>query len=463
MKKTQLKQEKPIIKKTSKPILIPKIEKLIKITTKTRYKKIQRTSNIQKIPLLINVKTDINNISQKRSGLDLLIIIDISGSMGGKKLKLIKKTLNFIITELKEIDRLSLLTFNKKTNLLSNFIPMEKQNKELIKKKVDEIKADGATNIIEAFKIGMDLLINRKYINSQTACFFLSDGEDTYGGDLKLLKKILFKKDEILREKNMGYSIHSFGYGEDYDEDVLSFISKFTNGKFYYIQNLKFVTECFIDCLASLLTIIAKNGNVNVFLDNSDIEISQKFGNYWKDNSNSKNANINLGAISSEFNKNYLLEIDISKIPEDEKEIKISFVFLTFTIDDEKFSKKNILKLQIVEDSDLGEIDKILEEEYIKQKMACELEEFEILNNQGRYDEAEERMNLFHLKMDNNKNLENDFKNKMRFITKPQKLKVKKYNRNFRNAFAHQQYIPGFTNINSQSKCAQEMVQRFYM
>lgn len=45
-------------------------------------------------------------------GMDLILCIDISGSMQGEKIQQVKDTLLFIVDELKDIDRVSLVVFN---------------------------------------------------------------------------------------------------------------------------------------------------------------------------------------------------------------------------------------------------------------------------------------------------------------------------------------------------------------
>ncbi len=57
-------------------------------------------------------------------------------------------------------------------------------------------------------------------------------------------------KHQELKKKEMDdYSLHSFGYGDDHDEKILSGISKYKKGCFYYIKDNEFVDECFLDCL----------------------------------------------------------------------------------------------------------------------------------------------------------------------------------------------------------------------
>ena len=60
------------------------------------------------------------------------------------------------------------------------------------------------------------------------------------------------------------YSIATFGYGSNHDEEVLSNMANFKNGDFYFIKNNEFVAETFIESLGKLMTVIAKNAQITV-------------------------------------------------------------------------------------------------------------------------------------------------------------------------------------------------------
>lgn len=77
----------------------------------------------------------------------------------------------------------------------------------------------------------------------------------------------LKENDGLMNKKGMDYKINSFGYGTDHDEKVLSMISSFRNGNFYYIKEIKQVGECFVDCLGYLMSYIAKSAEINLFLN----------------------------------------------------------------------------------------------------------------------------------------------------------------------------------------------------
>ena len=71
-----------------------------------------------------------------KPGIDLICVIDRSGSMSGEKIELVKKTLLLLLTLLTEQDRLSLILFDSSAECLNHLIPVSKENipklKELI-------------------------------------------------------------------------------------------------------------------------------------------------------------------------------------------------------------------------------------------------------------------------------------------------------------------------------------------
>lgn len=67
---------------------------------------------------------------KNRQGIDLIVVIDVSGSMRGTKIELVKDTLYFLIKQLKDYDRLSFITFNDDVNFYTKLNPMTLRNKK---------------------------------------------------------------------------------------------------------------------------------------------------------------------------------------------------------------------------------------------------------------------------------------------------------------------------------------------
>ena len=88
--------------------------------------------------------------------------------------------------------------------------------------------AHGGTDICCGLECAIKTIKNRKTKNEVTSIFLLSDGQDSNA--TKNVEKLLGE------HQTEPYSIHSFGFGDDHDEKIMTKISQLKNGGFYYIK-----------------------------------------------------------------------------------------------------------------------------------------------------------------------------------------------------------------------------------
>ena len=433
------------------------VENMIRFHINSRFQKIQRIQTPQKLPIMLSLLSDEVEVDDDRVGLDLIIMIDTSGSMGGTKIKLVKETLLFIVDQLTEIDRLGLTTFSNSANLLSPLTPMTKSNRDKYKLVISKLRASGGTNITAAVEMGMDMLLERRESNETTAVFLLSDGQDTCSGSLAGLNSVMRERNGRLVSKGMSYKIHSFGYGAGHDENWLTAISNFRDGNFYYIKENKLIDECFIDCLGSLLSIIAKDVKINLFLDKNCLFVT-KFGDSWKDKNNKETGVINVDTIISDMDKDYMAEVEVGRIPENVTEIKIAIGILSYNSDKGQSSKTVNLILKVINDNKLGEINQKVEEGFVKMEAGQKIQEFEELANLGKLEEADQMMDLFNNKISKNMFLKEDYRAKITNITDKKKMRNNKYNKQTYKVMCSEQYAPGYTNFKSSRAKAKKMM-----
>ncbi len=75
------------------------------------------------------------------------------------------------------------------------------------------LHADGGTNINSGMELALKTIRDRKFKNSVTSIFLLSDGQD--GGAAHQFAESLKRPEN----KDLGvFTIHSFGFGIDHDE-----------------------------------------------------------------------------------------------------------------------------------------------------------------------------------------------------------------------------------------------------
>ena len=80
-------------------------------------------------------------------------------------------------------------------------------------------------------RMAFQVLAQRKFKNSVSSVFLLSDGLD--GGAEASVSKFLMQSN--LEES---ISINTFGFGSDHDATMMREIAKLRDGNFYYIEQL---------------------------------------------------------------------------------------------------------------------------------------------------------------------------------------------------------------------------------
>lgn len=394
-------------------------EEIISLELKTSYKSLSRKdyeTEESNIPMLVSIKTEDIESDEFRKGIDLVLVIDVSGSMCGEKIQLVRETLDFVLGELEDRDRCCLVRFNNEAEQITGFRSMTDANKEFMRKLVkDEIVDSGSTDLRKAMEIGFDVMLGREEVNDTTAVFLLSDGDDTCGNNQASIQSAMKAKHAEMEKRNYDYQIHSFGYGSDHDEKVLSMISDFTGGNFYYIKTNKYVDECFIDCFGYLMSVFATNVQVELEMLKG-YELKDVFSILWKKTSNKK-AVLKLHGLAVGKTLEYITEIGFIKTElgfEPELDTMIARARMTYVYDDLKKSIEKDLSVKLVEkDDQKGDADEDVEEAYAKAEGVRAMERARKLVEEGKQKEAEERLKNYHSKMNNNQYLDNDFKSKI--------------------------------------------------
>ncbi|KAL2533378.1 Zinc finger (C3HC4-type RING finger) family protein [Abeliophyllum distichum] len=115
----------------------------------------------------------------ERAPIDHVTVLDVSGSMSGSKLVLLKRALCFVIENLGPSDQLSVVSFSASSHRI---FPLRKMTDRGLA--VNSLSANGGTNIVERNKKrGTQVLEEKRERNPEASIILLSDGKDTYNSD----------------------------------------------------------------------------------------------------------------------------------------------------------------------------------------------------------------------------------------------------------------------------------------
>ena len=299
----------------------------------------------------------------KRAAVDIVAVIDRSGSMGGGKLDLVKKTLHFVVSQLTPKDRLCLIVYDNTVDLIFNLTYVTPENKQDIETKIDKVHTRGCTNLCGGLLKGMQEIILRTGEQANIASvLLLTDGlanvgisrterivtamMDPFGYSInrgKYLRKIKKKKKKKRKKKKklppapggqssppkrkrkkkrkrkhvlepireFNGTVYTFGYGSDHNAAMLKDISQAANGVYFFIDTDEKIPESFADCLGGLLSTVGQNISLKVELCNgASIKefIAKKTPTF---NENKTSAEVALGDLQSEEQRDVLMEIQL--------------------------------------------------------------------------------------------------------------------------------------------------------
>jgi Mg-chelatase subunit ChlD len=121
------------------------------------------------------VLLELNDTSStaERSGLDLVAVLDVSGSMGWDgnwKLDKLKTAMKFVISKLGAMDRLSLVSFSTRADKLCQLRSMTEASKaELTDMVENRLEANGSTNMKDGLEKGLEVLDGRHLKSERVA------------------------------------------------------------------------------------------------------------------------------------------------------------------------------------------------------------------------------------------------------------------------------------------------------
>ncbi|CAG8491850.1 8902_t:CDS:2, partial [Cetraspora pellucida] len=228
--------------------LLSDSEPAVSISLTSTYKMISNAESQELLCMASLVTSDYipDNAKDTGSHADIVLILDVSSSMSGDKINLLKESLNFIVSELSPKDRLCLVTFNTYAKRITPLLLVNEDNKRKFYQAIRDLRANGGTNIGNGLKLGLDVLTQRTTKNSITGMILLSDGMDNKEQSYEHLYE---------RARDAEISIHSFGYGANHDARKLHNIAVKTEGTFTYIYEFEQIKQCFAGCLGGLVSI----------------------------------------------------------------------------------------------------------------------------------------------------------------------------------------------------------------
>ncbi|KAJ7557848.1 hypothetical protein O6H91_04G012300 [Diphasiastrum complanatum] len=260
-----------------------------------------------------------------RAPLDLVTVLDVSGSMAGTKLLLLKHAMAFVVQNLSPADRLSVIAFSSTAKRLFPLRRMVPEGRQAALQAIDALISTGGTNIGEGLRKGSKVLKDRREHNPVASIMLLSDGQDTYSmgarGRLPQLQVQGVNYRRIvpgflthgLQHGQVQIPVHTFGFGADHDAATMHSISEVSGGTFSFIQAEGTVQDAFAQCIGGLLSVVAQDVQLSMSTNMQRIELkSIQVGSYESSiEDNGRSGTVKLGYLYAEEERDILFEFKI--------------------------------------------------------------------------------------------------------------------------------------------------------
>eukprot|EP01105_Mastigella_eilhardi_P019518 TRINITY_DN4594_c0_g1_i1.p1 TRINITY_DN4594_c0_g1~~TRINITY_DN4594_c0_g1_i1.p1 ORF type:complete len:489 (-),score=141.63 TRINITY_DN4594_c0_g1_i1:70-1491(-) len=197
-----------------------------------------------------------------RAPLDLVTVIDRSGSMGGVKLDLVKKTMHHVVAELKSFDRLSIVTFDDAISTELPLTTLDEAGCAAANRAIDALTSGNSTNLAGGIDAGLQQMRKSKQ-NDVASMIVFTDGMANVGftADVDIVNQMYdssYTPHTKVAKKPLPCTVNTFGYGSDHNPRTMKQIAEAGNGVFYYVENEEKITQSFANCVGGLLSVCAQ-------------------------------------------------------------------------------------------------------------------------------------------------------------------------------------------------------------
>jgi Ca-activated chloride channel family protein len=173
-------------------------------------------------------------------GIDLVVVLDRSGSMQGEKIDYARRALLDLIAGLTERDRLALFSYSDFVQAHGGLMAVNESNRRTLQTAVQSIHAGGATNLGGGLQAGIELIASAGRPGHPGRVILISDGLANRGvTDPEALARM------AAGAAGKEFAVTTIGVGADFNEFLMTRIADHGAGSYYYLDNPAAFAETF--------------------------------------------------------------------------------------------------------------------------------------------------------------------------------------------------------------------------
>lgn len=192
----------------------------LQLRTQAQFSECTYSEDIEKFYAQLEIEAPHYESENVRPPVDIVAVLDVSGSMQGGKISLVRKSMRRLVRSVQHNDRIAFVTFDSRVKVLMNFCSMDQTNKERALDLITKLKAGTSTNLCGGIVEGVEQLLNNR-VNEIAAVLLFTDGQANVG-----VRNTAGIIQEVLKKSNSMHSIVQKDVASWSVEDVCQWLLK---------------------------------------------------------------------------------------------------------------------------------------------------------------------------------------------------------------------------------------------
>ena len=192
----------------------------------------------------------------ERPPLDIVLVIDKSGSMNGEPIAAVKTAVSHLLRLLGTDDRAGVVAFDSEVELV---LDLDKHDADSAIARVNAVKGGGMTNLSGGWLKALEMLEGSVRDNALRRIVLLTDGQANVG---ETNPDRLCTNTSTARARNV--TTTTIGFGDSYDERLLSAMADSGAGNDYWCAGPDQAPQIFNDEFEGLASVVAQNVSVEL-------------------------------------------------------------------------------------------------------------------------------------------------------------------------------------------------------
>jgi Ca-activated chloride channel family protein len=283
------------------------------------------------------VEDNNNSSSNPATPVDIVFVVDRSGSMGGQPINTVKKLLNFATTYLDEKDRMGIITFGDDATEVLPLTRMTVDGAVRARARIEHIRHDGMTNLHGGLMAGIDMMRARDDESADVAAVvLLTDGLPTTG-------KVLMQDDivDVMTEANVPCPVHTFGFSESHDPKMLKVIAEQGRGTYTFVENANDIGKYMATLLGGVKNTVAKDLKLTIRAANGATIRAVRTGFDVEENSMTGEYVVTVADMQRGEQRSVLVEADVPEV----SAVIEDFEFLSLDMEYTDVADKSVAKV----------------------------------------------------------------------------------------------------------------------